>query len=416
MSSQRRVVITGMGAVTPLGLDLHSLWKNLTHGVSGIGRVSQFDITGYDCQIAGEVPNFDPAQFFKNPKDIRRADRFSQLAIAAAKMAHDHSGLTDLPNPDRYGVIIGSGIGGLKTLEDQHANLLSKGPGRVSPFTIPMMIANMASGLISIEFGWSGPNFAPVSACATACHAIGEAWRMIREDDADAFLAGGSEATIVPMGMAGFAAMRAMSTRNNDPTKASRPFDRDRDGFVMSEGAGVVVLEELEHAKRRGAHIYAELLGYGLTSDAYHMTSPNPQGTGAARCMRMALKKAGLNPQDVDYINMHGTSTPVGDLCETKAVKEVFGERSTNGLVVSSTKSMTGHLLGAAGAVETIACVMTIQNQLIPPTINLDNPSPDCDLDYVPHVAREKKVRVAMNNSFGFGGHNATLVVQEFPG
>jgi len=405
-----------MGAVTPLGLDLHSLWKNLTHGVSGIGRVSQFDITGYDCQIAGEVPNFDPAQFFKNPKDIRRADRFSQLAIAAAKMAHDHSGLADLPNPDRYGVIIGSGIGGLKTLEDQHANLLSKGPGRVSPFTIPMMIANMASGLISIEFGWSGPNFAPVSACATACHAIGEAWRMIREDDADAFLAGGSEATIVPMGMAGFAAMRAMSTRNNDPTKASRPFDRDRDGFVMSEGAGVVVLEELEHAKRRGAHIYAELLGYGLTSDAYHMTSPNPQGTGAARCMRMALKKAGLNPQDVDYINMHGTSTPVGDLCETKAVKEVFGERSTNGLVVSSTKSMTGHLLGAAGAVETIACVMTIQNQLIPPTINLDNPSPDCDLDYVPHVAREKKVRVAMNNSFGFGGHNATLVVQEFPG
>ena len=416
MSSQRRVVITGMGAVTPLGLDLPGFWKNLTHGVSGIGRVSQFDITGYDCQIAGEVPNFDPSKFFKNPKDVRRADRFSQLAIAAAKMARDHSGLTDLANPDRYGVIIGSGIGGLKTLEDQHASLLAKGPGRVSPFTIPMMIANMASGLISIEFGWSGPNFAPVSACATACHAIGEAWRMIREDDADAFLAGGSEATIVPMGMAGFAAMRAMSTRNDDPTKASRPFDRDRDGFVMSEGAGVVVIEELEHAKRRGAHIYAELLGYGLTSDAYHMTSPNPQGTGAARCMRMALKKAGLNPQDVDYINMHGTSTPVGDLCETKAVKEVFGERSTNGLVVSSTKSMTGHLLGAAGAVETIACVMTIQNQLIPPTINLDNPSPDCDLDYVPHVAREKKVRVAMNNSFGFGGHNATLVVQEFAG
>ncbi len=405
-----------MGAVTPLGLDLPGFWKNLTHGVSGIGRVSQFDITGYDCQIAGEVPNFDPSKFFKNPKDVRRADRFSQLAIAAAKMARDHSGLTDLANPDRYGVIIGSGIGGLKTLEDQHASLLAKGPGRVSPFTIPMMIANMASGLISIEFGWSGPNFAPVSACATACHAIGEAWRMIREDDADAFLAGGSEATIVPMGMAGFAAMRAMSTRNDDPTKASRPFDRDRDGFVMSEGAGVVVIEELEHAKRRGAHIYAELLGYGLTSDAYHMTSPNPQGTGAARCMRMALKKAGLNPQDVDYINMHGTSTPVGDLCETKAVKEVFGERSTNGLVVSSTKSMTGHLLGAAGAVETIACVMTIQNQLIPPTINLDNPSPDCDLDYVPHVAREKKVRVAMNNSFGFGGHNATLVVQEFAG
>jgi 3-oxoacyl-[acyl-carrier-protein] synthase II len=286
----------------------------------------------------------------------------------------------------------------------------------VSPFTIPMMIANMASGLVSMEFGWSGPNFAPVSACATACHAIGEAWRMILEDDADVFLAGGSEATIVPMGMSGFAAMRAMSTRNDAPTKASRPFDKDRDGFVMSEGAGVIVIEELEHAKKRGARIYGELCGYGLTSDAYHMSSPNPEGTGAARCMSMALKKAGLTPDDVDYINMHGTSTPVGDVCETKAIKTVFGARATNGLTVSSTKSMTGHLLGAAGAVETIACALTIRDGIIPPTINLDEPSPECDLDYTPHTAREKKVKVALNNSFGFGGHNATLVVREFAG
>ena len=347
---------------------------------------------------------------------MRRADRYSQLAMAAAKMAVEDSGLTAVSDPDRCGVIVGSGIGGLKTLEDQHEILLKKGPGRVSPFTIPMMIANMASGLVSMEFGWSGPNFAPVSACATACHAIGEAWRMILEDDADVFLAGGSEATIVPMGMSGFAAMRAMSTRNDAPTKASRPFDKDRDGFVMSEGAGVIVIEELEHAKKRGARIYGELCGYGLTSDAYHMSSPNPEGTGAARCMSMALKKAGLTPDDVDYINMHGTSTPVGDLCETKAIKTVFGARATNGLTVSSTKSMTGHLLGAAGAVETIACALTIRDGIIPPTINLDEPSPECDLDYPPHTAREKKVTVALNNSFGFGGHKATLVVREFAG
>jgi len=416
MSQQRRVVITGMGAITPVGNDLNTIWHSLTHGVSGIGRVTNFDITGYESQIAGEVRNFEPVKYFKNAKDVRRADRYSQLAVAASKMALEDSGLTQVSDPDRCGVIIGSGIGGLKTLEDQHENLLKKGPGRVSPFTIPMMIANMGSGLVSMEFGWSGPNFAPVSACATACHAIGEAWRMILEDDADAFLAGGAEATIVPMGMAGFAAMRAMSTRNDAPTKASRPFDKDRDGFIMGEGAGVIVIEELEHAKKRGARIYAELVGYGLTSDAYHMSAPHPEGKGASRCMAMALKKAGLTTADVDYINMHGTSTPVGDVCETNAIKSLFGERAKNGLIVSSTKSMTGHLLGAAGAVETVACVLAMRDSLIPPTINLDEASPECDLDYVPHVAREKKVKVALNNSFGFGGHNATLIVRDFLG
>ena len=416
MSQQRRVVITGMGAITPVGNDLNTIWHSLTHGVSGIGRVTNFDITGYESQIAGEVRNFEPVKYFKNAKDVRRADRYSQLAVAASKMALEDSGLTQVSDPDRCGVIIGSGIGGLKTLEDQHENLLKKGPGRVSPFTIPMMIANMGSGLVSMEFGWSGPNFAPVSACATACHAIGEAWRMILEDDADVFLAGGAEATIVPMGMAGFAAMRAMSTRNDAPTKASRPFDKDRDGFIMGEGAGVIVIEELEHAKKRGARIYAELVGYGLTSDAYHMSAPHPEGKGASRCMAMALKKAGLTTADVDYINMHGTSTPVGDVCETNAIKSLFGERAKNGLIVSSTKSMTGHLLGAAGAVETVACVLAMRDSLIPPTINLDEASPECDLDYVPHVAREKKVKVALNNSFGFGGHNATLIVRDFLG
>jgi 3-oxoacyl-[acyl-carrier-protein] synthase II len=312
--------------------------------------------------------------------------------------------------------MIGSGIGGLRTLEDQHTILMNKGPSRISPFMIPMMISNMASGLVSMEFGWRGPNFATVSACSTACHAIGEAWRMIRESDADVFLAGGSEATITPLGLGGFGAMKALSTRNSEPEKASRPFDRDRDGFVMGEGSGIVVLEELEHARKRGAQIYAELVGYGLTSDAYHMSAPQPEGDGAARCMTMALKKAGLNRDAVDYVNAHGTSTAMGDVCETKAIKAVFGERAKAGLIVSSTKSMTGHLLGAAGAVETIVCALAIKHGVIPPTINLDNPDPLCDLDYVPHTSREKKVRVAINNSFGFGGHNATLVASEFTG
>ncbi|NBV34786.1 MAG: beta-ketoacyl-[acyl-carrier-protein] synthase II [Proteobacteria bacterium] len=412
----RRVVITGMGVASPVGSDLHAFWDNLTHGRSGIARITLFDTTGYDCQIGGEVKNFEPANWFKTPKDSKRADRFAQLGMAAAKLAMDDAGLQGAPgNPERFGVIIGSGIGGLKSLADQHANLITKGPGRISPFMIPMMISNMASGLVSMEFGLQGPNFAPVSACATSAHALGEAWRMIRDGDADAFLAGGSEAAVIPLGVGGFSAMRALSTRNDDPTRASRPFDKGRDGFVMGEGAGVVVLESLEHALQRGARIHGEIIGYGLTADAYHMTSPPENGEGAQRCMRMALAKAGITPEQVDYVNAHGTSTPVGDLCEVRALKAVFGDHAKR-LSISSTKSMTGHLLGAAGAVESIACTLAINNGIIPPTINLDDPEDECDLDFTPHTARERKISIALNNSFGFGGHNASLVLRSFQG
>jgi 3-oxoacyl-[acyl-carrier-protein] synthase II len=414
MSHPRRVVITGMGLVSPLGNDLKSFWDNLSNGRSGIGPITLFDVTQYDCRIAGEVKNFDPAAWFNNPRDARRSDRFTQLAVAAAKTALADSGLA-LPaaNPDRIGVMVGSGIGGLKTMEDQHTILMNRGPSRISPFMIPMLISNMASGIISMEHGLQGPNYATVSACATSAHGIGEAWRMIREGDADAFVAGGSEAAIVPLGIGGFGAMKALSTRNDEPTRASRPFDKGRDGFVMGEGAGILVMEELEHAKARGANIYAEIAGYGLSADAYHMTTPLENGEGAQRCMRMALKKAGLNPEQVDYVNAHGTSTPVGDLCETRAVKAVFGQHAHH-LSVSSTKSMTGHLLGAAGVVESIACIMAIQNSLVPPTINLENPEEECDLDFTPLTAKERKIRVAVNNSFGFGGHNATLIIRAF--
>ncbi len=417
MSNLRRVVITGMGVVTPNGNDLATFWDSITHGRSGIGRITYFDTADYDCQIAGETKGYEPLKYFTAPKDIRRNDRYVLLAMGAAKMAFADSGIdAGKFDPTRFGAMVGSGIGGLKTLEDQHNVLMTKGPGRLSPFTIPMLISNMASGLISMELGLQGPNFSTVSACATSCHAIGEAWRMIRDNDADVFLAGGSEAAIVRLGIGGFAAMKALSTRNDEPQRASRPFDRDRDGFVMSEGAGILMVEELEHAKKRGARIYCELAGYGLTADAHHITSPLPDGAGAARCMKMSLDKAGLNIGDVDYINAHGTSTGLGDVCETKAIKSVFGERAKNGLTVSSTKSMTGHLLGAAGAVEMVVCCKAIEHGLIPPTINLDNPDEQCDLDYTPHVAREKKVRVAVNNSFGFGGHNATLVAKAFEG
>ncbi len=403
-----------MGLVSPLGNDLKSFWDNLSNGRSGIGPITLFDVTQYDCRIAGEVKNFDPAAWFNNPRDARRSDRFTQLAVAAAKMALADSGLA-LPaaNPDRIGVMVGSGIGGLKTMEDQHTILMNRGPSRISPFMIPMLISNMASGIISMEHGLQGPNYATVSACATSAHGIGEAWRMIREGDADAFVAGGSEAAIVPLGIGGFGAMKALSTRNDEPTRASRPFDKGRDGFVMGEGAGILVMEELEHAKARGANIYAEIAGYGLSADAYHMTTPLENGEGAQRCMRMALKKAGLNPEQVDYVNAHGTSTPVGDLCETRAVKAVFGQHAHQ-LSVSSTKSMTGHLLGAAGVVESIACIMAIQNSLVPPTINLENPEEECDLDFTALTAKERKIRVAVNNSFGFGGHNATLIIRAF--
>ena len=400
--------------MSPVGTDLDTFWKNLTAGQSGIGRVTLFDITGYDCQIAGEVAGFDPAQWFKVPKDSRRADRYAQLAMAASKLAMADAGLEGAPgNPERFGVMIGSGIGGLKSLEDQHTNLITKGPSRISPFMIPMMISNMASGLVSMEYGLQGPNFAPVSACATSAHAIGEAWRMIRDGDAEAFLAGGSEAAVVPLGLGGFGAMKALSTRNDEPTRASRPFDKGRDGFVMGEGAGVLVLEELEHAKARGARIYCEVLGYGLTADAYHMTSPLPNGEGAQRCMRMALAKAGLNVEAVDYVNAHGTSTPVGDLCEVRAIKAVFGEHAKK-LAISSTKSMTGHLLGAAGVVESVACAMSIRTGVVPPTINLEDPEEECDLNFTALTAQERPVKVALNNSFGFGGHNASLVIGAF--
>jgi 3-oxoacyl-[acyl-carrier-protein] synthase II len=418
MPSERRVVITGLGVITPVGIDLQTFWTNLTTGVSGIGPITAFDSAEYDCRIAGEVKNFEPGLYFKNAKDIRRTDRYTQFSMAAAKLALADGRLdpASVPDPERFGCIIGSGIGGLKSLSDQHTILMNKGPGRISPFMIPMMISNMASGFVSMELGLQGPNFATVSACATACHAIGEAWRMVRADEADVFVAGGAEAAVVPLGVGGFAAMKALSTRNDEPARASRPFDRDRDGFVMGEGAGVILIEELEHARRRNAPIYCEIAGYGLSADAYHMTSPLPGGEGAVRCMRMALAKAGINPGEVDYVNAHGTSTGVGDICETKAIKAVFGEYARDGLLVSSTKSMTGHLLGAAGSVEMAVCALAIRDSIVPPTINLDNPDPECDLDYVPHTTREKKVRVALNNSFGFGGHNATLVVREFLG
>ncbi len=401
--------------MTPVGNDLKTFWHNLTNGVSGIGPIQHLDVTEYDCRIGGEVRGFDPKAFFKNPKDIRRTDRFAQMALAAAKMAMEDSGIDlERVNRNRFGVNVSSGIGGLKTLEDQHTTLMTKGPSRVSAFTIPMLISNMASGLISMEFALKGPNLCIVTACATSNNAIGESWRTIKFGDADIFIAGGAEAAIIPIGLAGFAAMKALSTRNDEPERASRPFDRDRDGFVMGEGAGVLMVEELEHAKARGAKIYCELAGYGLSADAYHMTAPEPDGEGAARAMQIALDHAGINPEQVDYVNAHATSTGLGDICETRAIKTVFGEYAKNGLSISSTKSMTGHLLGGAGAIEMAACLFAMRDSVIPPTINLENPDPECDLDYTANVAKEKKVRVAVNNSFGFGGHNATLVATEF--
>ena len=410
--SERRVVISGMGVISPVGNDLESFWESLKAGRSGITRYKAFDSEKFDSKIAGEVRDFEPTRYFKTPKDVKRTDRYTQLAVAAARMGLDDSGLdlasTDL---DRAGVMIGSGVGGLQTMEDQVTKMALKGPDRTSPFMIPMMISNMASGFISMEHGLRGPNMAIVTACATANHCMGEAWRIIKFGDADIMVTGGSEACIVPVGIAGFCAMRALSTRNDEPERASRPFDKDRDGFVMGEGAGAIILEEYEHAKKRGAKIYCELAGYGLTADAYHMSAPLPGGEGASRCMGMAMKHAKVNPGDVDYINAHGTSTPVGDICETKAVKHAFGEHA-KGLLVSSTKSMTGHLLGAAGAVEMAASVLAMRDGIVPPTINLDNPDPECDLDYVPHRAREKKVKVAISNSFGFGGHNSSVVIK----
>jgi len=413
--TERRVVITGLGVLTPIGNDVETFWSNLKNGVSGIHTIDAFDTAAYDCKIGGQVRGFDPKPFFKNPKDVRRTDRFTQLSMGAARIALDDSGIdvANLKDRNRFGVIVSTGIGGLKTFQDQLTILLTKGPTRNSPFTIPMLISNMASGVISMEFNLRGPNLCIVTACATSNNAIGESWRIIKFGDADIFLAGGSEASIVEIGLAGFSAMKALSTRNDEPGRASRPFDRDRDGFVMSEGAGIVVVEELEHAKARGAKIYCELTGYGVSADAYHMTAPPPDGEGAARAMQMALDHARLSPGQVDYINAHATSTDIGDICETRAIKKVFGDDAYK-VAISSTKSMTGHLLGGAGGIEMAACALAIRDSVIPPTINLENPGKECDLDYTPKVAREKKVRVALNNSFGFGGHNATLVATAF--
>ncbi|AZK47827.1 beta-ketoacyl-ACP synthase II [Paenibacillus lentus] len=409
---KHRVVITGMGVVTSLGQDLDTFWNNLTAGKSGVSAIESFDVSEYPTRIAASVKDFN-VEDYVDRKDARKMDRFVQFAAAAATNAIKDSGLVigEQVDPERVGVIIGSGIGGLGTWEDQHNILLQKGPKRVSPFFIPMMIANMASGHVSILFGAKGPNSTAVTACATGTHSIGDSYKLIQRGDADVMICGGAEATIRPTGLAGFCSMRAMSTRNEEPEKASRPFDTGRDGFVMGEGSGVLVLESLEHAQKRGARIYGEVIGYGLSADAHHMTDPDPNG--ARRCMEMAIRDAGIAANEVDYINAHGTSTPVGDRSETLAIKEALGDHARK-IAVSSTKSMTGHLLGAAGGVEAVICGLTIKNGMIAPTINLENQDPECDLDYVPNQARPANVTVAMSNSFGFGGHNATIVLKKF--
>lgn len=409
---KHRVVVTGMGVITSLGTDLPTFWDNLMEGKSGVSTIEAFDTTEYTTKIAAEIKNFD-AGAYMDKKEARKMDRFVQFGVAASKLAIEDAGLVigENADPERVGVIVGSGIGGLGTWEDQHTILMEKGPRRVSPFFIPMMIANMASGQVSIITGAKGPNTAAVSACASGSNAIGDSFRMIQHGDADAMICGGAEATIRPVGMAGFCSMRAMSTRNDEPEKASRPFDSDRDGFVMGEGAGILVLESLEHAQKRGATIYAEIIGYGMSGDAHHMTDPDPDG--AARCMKKALTDAGINPEDVQYINAHGTSTGAGDKSESTAIKKAFGDHAYR-LSVSSTKSMTGHLLGAAGGVEAVVLGLTIQKGIIPATINLDNQDPELDLDYVPNIARKADVTVAMSNSFGFGGHNATIIMRKY--
>jgi len=409
----RRVVITGLGMVSPLGIGVEKTWQALVQAKSGVVRITKFDPTGFDTQIAAEVKDFVPENFMEK-KEIKRMDIFIQYAMASAMMAMEDAQLPITPqNADRVGVVVGAGLGGLTTIESFHKVLMEKGPGRISPFFIPALIVNEAPGQISIRFGAKGPNYSVVTACATGNHNIGDAWRMIQQGDADAIIAGGVEATITPLAVSGFNAMKALSTRNHEPEKASRPFDKGRDGFVMGEGCGIIILEEMNQALDRGAKIYAEIIGYGLNGDAYHITAPAPDGEGAARCMAMALKSAGISPEEVDYINAHGTSTEYNDLYETMAIKAVFKEHAKK-LAVSSTKSMTGHLLGGAGGVEAIFTVLTIHRGVIPPTINYDTPDPECDLDYVPNVARMADVRVALSNSFGFGGTNAVLIFKKF--
>lgn len=403
-----RIVITGFGVVSPLGCGVEPFWENLRLGRSGIDRISSFDTTAFITQIAGEANSFNPEDYM-DKKEAKRADRVIQMAVAASKMAVEHAKLElDNCDLDRVGVMIGTGIGGMSTWEEQHSVLIDKGPRRLSPFFIPMMIPNMPAGQVSIVLGLRGPSFGVVSACATGGNCIGSAFDALRLGQADIMLAGGTEAAVTPLGIGGFCAMRAMSTRNSDPSKASRPFDRARDGFVMGEGSGIVVLESLEHAQQRGAPIICEIVGYGCSSDAYHITNPDPEGKGAARAMQIALANCRRTPQEVDYINAHGTSTPVGDPCEVKAMTAVFGEHMKS-LAVSSSKSMTGHTLGAAGAIETIVCALTLQHQIITPTINVEELDPDCAIDVVPNLAREQKVDFCLNNTFGFGGHNVVL-------
>jgi 3-oxoacyl-[acyl-carrier-protein] synthase II len=411
-SSSRRVVVTGLGLVTPLGIGTEQTWKALCAGQSGIGRITRFDPTGYDAQIAGEVKGFDPAQFIEK-KEIKKMDTFIHYAVAASQLAVDDAVLKVAPEEStRVGVYIGSGIGGLGSIEHYHEILREKGPGRVSPFFIPMTIINLASGQVAIRLGAKGPNSCAVTACATGNHCIGDAYRIIQRGEADVMVAGGAEAAITPLGVAGFASAKALSFRNDAPEKASRPFDRDRDGFVLGEGAGVIVLEEIEHARRRGVRIYAEIIGYAMNSDAYHITAPPDEGEGAVRCMELAVKDAGISKSDVGYINAHGTST-MADAIETNAIKQVFGE-SAYRIPVSSTKSMTGHLLGAAGGIEAVFSILALHHGILPPTINLDHPDPACDLDYVPNKARPASFSVALSNSFGFGGVNACLLFQRF--
>ncbi|SFS51653.1 beta-ketoacyl-ACP synthase II [Marininema halotolerans] len=409
----KRVVITGMGVISPIGNDLSSFWNNVITGQSGIQTVTRFDVSEYPTKIAGEVNDFDP-EVYMDKKDVRRMDRFVQFAVGAAKDALKHADL-DLTtmDRDRVGVYIGSGIGGLSTLEEEHRKLMEKGPRRVSPFFIPMMIPNMAAGQVSISLGAKGPNSAAISACATGTNAIGDAAKIVERGEADVMIAGGTEATITPMAFAGFCSAKAMSTHNEEPQKASRPFDKERDGFVMGEGAGVLILENLDHALARGATIYAEVVGYGMTGDAHHLTSPAPEGEGAARSMKRALMSAGLAPEDIGYINAHGTSTGPNDKFETMAIKTTFGEHAYK-LAVSSTKSMHGHMLGAAGGVEAIITALALKEGILPPTINYEHPDPECDLDYVPNEARKVQVRAALSNSLGFGGHNATIVLKSY--
>ncbi|NCC53714.1 MAG: beta-ketoacyl-[acyl-carrier-protein] synthase II [Spartobacteria bacterium] len=413
MQEKRRVAITGMGVVSPLGCDLKVYWDRLLAGHSGIRAITLFDATEYATKIAGEVVDFSIDDFIPK-KAQRRMDPFSHYGIAAAAMAVKDAGLDFAnENTERAGVLVGTGIGGLQILQKQMEVLIEKGPSRFSPFMIPQMITNIISGQIAIEFGLKGPNMCVTSACATATHSMGESMRMIQCGDADIILAGGTEAPVCELGVGGFCAMRALSTRNDEPTRASRPFDAERDGFVPAEGAGVLILEEWERAVKRGARIYCELAGYGRTCDAYHITAPDETGSGGARGMALAIQDAGLNPEDIDYINAHGTSTPLNDKCETRAIKIALGEETARKVMISSTKSMTGHLLGAAGAVESIACALAIKNGAIPPTINYENPDPDCDLDYVPNTAREATVKACLTNSLGFGGHNATLCLKK---